>query len=168
MTVAVLLVSLLAFRGLGALGVGRFGSWRTAAAHALALMLVMTASAHFVPGGVTVMPNHEDLAAMVPDALPFPSAIIYLTGVLELLGAAGLVAASTRRWAGLFLAVLFVALLPGNVYAALEDIEFAGEPATPLWQRLPEQALYIAVALWVAVDRRPARIASDRMPAAAR
>lgn len=162
MTVLVLLVSLFAFRGLGALGVRRFGSWRSAAAHALALMLVMTASAHFVPGDVTVMPNHDDLAAMVPPGVPFPSAVIHLTGVLELLGAAGLVITSTRRWAGPCLAVLFVALLPGNVYAALEDIEFAGEPATPLWQRLPEQALYIAVALWVAVDRRPARTSADR------
>ncbi len=168
MTTPVLLVSLIVFRGVGALGVTRLGSWRAAAAHALAVMLLMTATAHVVPGDVTVMPNHDDLVAMVPPALPFPSAIVYLTGVLELLGAVGLVLTSTRRWAGLCLAVLFVALLPGNVYAAVEGIELAGDPATPLWQRVPEQALYIAVALWVALDRRPARSAGDaRVDAAA-
>lgn len=150
MTVAVLFVSLLVLRGLGALGVSRFATWRASAAHALALMLFMTASAHFVPGDVTVMPNHDDLEAMVPPAVPFGSAMVYLTGVLELLGAIGLVVARTRKPAGICLALLFVALLPANIYAAIEHVEFAGDPATPLWQRIPEQALYIAVALWSA------------------
>ncbi|MDP3892124.1 hypothetical protein, partial [Nocardioides sp.] len=153
MVLYVLLIALLVFRGLGAVGVSRFASWRAAAAHALALMLVLTASAHFVPGDVTAMPNHDDLVAMVPPGVPFPSAAVYLTGVLELLGAVGLVIAATRRWAGLCLALLFVVMLPANVYAALEGIELAGDPASPLWQRVPEQILYIAVALWAASGR---------------
>ncbi|WP_326824770.1 hypothetical protein [Streptosporangium sp. NBC_01756] len=39
-------------------------------------------------------------------------------------------------------------LLPANVYAALADVPFNGGEASPLWFRIPEQALYIAVALW--------------------
>ena len=148
MTLFVLLIALGLLRGLGALGVNRFATWPAAAAHALAIMLVMTSSAHFVPGGVTVMPTHDDLVAMVPPAVPFPSATVYLTGVLEFLGALGLVMARTRRAAGYCLALLFVFLLPANIYAATADIPFAGEPASPLWQRVPEQVLYIAVALW--------------------
>ncbi|MEU8245222.1 hypothetical protein [Nonomuraea sp. NPDC048916] len=103
-TTAVLLVALLGFRALGALGVGRFASWPASAAHALAVMLVMTASAHFVPESVTVMPNHADLVRMVPPVVPFAGAMVYLTGVLELLGAAGLVLVRTRRAAGMGLA----------------------------------------------------------------
>ncbi|NUT35236.1 MAG: hypothetical protein HOV79_19445 [Hamadaea sp.] len=148
MTVLVLLVAFTVFRILGALGVRRFASWPVAAAHALAVMLLMTAAAHFAPGSVTVMPNHDDLVAMVPPAVPFASATIYLTGVLELLGAVGLILGRTRRAAGYCLALLFVVMLPANVYAAVNDIPFAGEPASPLWQRIPEQVLYIAVALW--------------------
>lgn len=148
MTLPVLLIALLVLRGLGALGVRRFATWPTAAAHALAIMLVMTASAHFVPAGVTVMPTHEDLVRMVPPAVPFPSAMIYLTGVLELLGALGLIVPQTRRAAGYCLALLFVVMLPANIYAATADVPLAGEPASPLWQRVPEQILYIAVALW--------------------
>lgn len=150
MTLPVLLITFLLLRGLGALGVTRFATWRVSAAHALALMLVMTASAHFVPGDVTVMPNHDDLEAMVPPAVPFASAMIYLTGVLELLGAVGLVVERTRKPAGICLGLLFVALLPANIYAAIEHVELAGDPATPLWQRIPEQMLYIAFALWSA------------------
>jgi uncharacterized membrane protein len=146
----VLVAALLVFRSLGALGVHRFRTWSASAAHALAVMLVVTASAHFVPTGVTVMPNHGDLAAMVPPIVPFADATVYLTGVLELLGAVGLVVASTRRGAAVGLAVLFVLLLPANVYAALADVPFQGHAPTPLGLRVAEQVLYLAVAIWVA------------------
>ncbi|WP_020390898.1 hypothetical protein [Kribbella catacumbae] len=156
----VLIAATLAFRALGALGVRRFASWPVSAAHAMAVMLVMTGSAHFVPASVTVMPNHADLVRMVPPFLPFADAVIYLTGVLELLGALGLVLTATRWAAGMALAALFVTLLPANIYAALADVAFAtGEPATPLWQRIPEQILYVGVVLWAArsADSTPVR-----------
>jgi uncharacterized membrane protein len=75
--------------------------------------------------------------------------LVYLTGVLELLGAVGLVIANTRRVAGLGLAALYIMLLPANIYAAVNDVPLQGEAPTPLWLRVPEQVLYIAVALWV-------------------
>jgi len=50
--------------------------------------------------------------------------------------------------AGYAVALLCVILLAANIYAATADIPFAGEPASPLWQRMPEQILYIAAALW--------------------
>lgn len=153
-------IALVIFRGLGAVGVGRFATWSVSAAHALALMLVVTASAHFVPDSVTVMPNHDDLVSMVPPFVPFAGAMVYLTGVLELLGALGLVVAATRRRAAVSLALLFVALLPANIYAAVEHIPFNGAEATPLWQRVPEQVLYIGVALWIA--RAASRVAAVR------
>ncbi|MFI5691376.1 hypothetical protein ACIA58_06015 [Kribbella sp. NPDC051586] len=146
----VLILGTLGFRALGALGVRRFVTWPAAAAHAMAVMLLFTASAHFVPADVTVMPNHADMVRMVPPFLPYADALIYLTGVLELLGAAGLVLTATRKPAGYALAALFVALLPANIHAAVAHVPFAGGEATPLWQRIPEQILYLAVALWVA------------------
>ncbi|MEI8406763.1 MULTISPECIES: DoxX family protein [unclassified Kribbella] len=156
---AVLVLATLVFRALGALGVRRFASWPVSAAHGMAVMLLFTASAHFVPASVTVMPNRDDLARMVPPFLPFADALVYVTGVLEFLGAAGLVLAATRWPAALGLAALFVMLLPANIYAATADIAFNGDPATPLWQRIPEQILYIAVVLWVArtSDSTPTR-----------
>ena len=156
--IVVLLAGTAVFRLLGAFGVRRFGSWPVAAAHGMAVMLLMTASAHFVPAGVTVMPNHADLVAMVPPFVPFADAVIYATGVLELLGAAGLVIGATRWAAGLGLATLYLLLLPANVYAAVADVPFAGSAPTPLAQRIAEQVLYIAIALAVTArsDRAPA------------
>ena len=85
---------------------------------------------------------------MVPPFVPAPDLMVYATGVLELLGAAGLVLRATRRLAGRCLALLFVCLIPANIYAAAADIPLNGDPATPLWFRIPEQVIYIAVALW--------------------
>jgi hypothetical protein len=100
-----------------------------AAAHGLAVTLVMTASAHFVPKDVTVMPNHEDMVRMVPPFVPFPGAMVYVSGVLELLGAVGLVVATTRscnpRAATLVLSVddkpSIQALERGQGYLRLSD-----------------------------------------------
>jgi uncharacterized membrane protein len=147
---AVLVLATLVFRALGALGVRRFATWPVSAAHGMAVMLLFTATAHFVPATVTAMPNHADLVRMVPPFLPFADGLVYVTGVLEFLGAVGLVLTATRWAAGYALAALFVTLLPANIYAAVADVPFAGGTATPLWQRIPEQILYIAVALWVA------------------
>jgi len=48
--------------------------------------------------------------------------------------------------------VYFVLVFPANIYAAIEDVPLNGDPATPLWFRIPEQLLYIATALWAAKD----------------
>lgn len=149
-TLMLLLGPSLGFRLLGALGVGRFATWRASAAHGLAMMLMATGTAHFAPGTITVMPNHADLVAMVPPFVPFPHLMVYATGVLELLGALGLVLAKTRTAAGTSLAILFVLMFPANVHAAVADVPLGGDPPTPLWFRIPEQVLFITVALWAA------------------
>ncbi|HUQ59965.1 hypothetical protein [Lentzea sp.] len=149
-TLMLLLGPWLGFRLLGALGVGRFATWRFSAAHGLATMLIATGTAHFAPATVTMIPNHADLVAMVPPFVPFPHLMVYATGVLELLGALGLVLTKTRSAAGVSLAALFVLMFPANVYAAIADVPLGDDPPTPLWFRIPEQVLFITVALWIA------------------
>jgi uncharacterized membrane protein len=167
-TLMLLAFPCLGFRLLGALGVDRFRSWRVCAAHGLAVMLVATGSAHFAPATVTVIPNHDDLVAMVPPFVPFPHLTIYATGVLELLGALGLVITRTRAAAGICLAALFVLMFPANVHAAIANVPLGGEPPTPLWFRGPEQLVFIATALWAAnvitpvVSRAPLASSADR------
>ncbi|WP_330181807.1 hypothetical protein OHB26_36575 [Nocardia sp. NBC_01503] len=149
-TLLLLLVPTLLFRLLGALGATRFATWRVAAAHGLAFMLLLTGASHFAPESVTFMPTHSDSLHMLPSWIPFPDFTIYLTGALEWLGALGLIITATRMWAGTALALLFVVMLPANIYAALNNIEFDGAAPTPLWFRVPEQLVYIGVALFAA------------------
>ncbi|HLZ23204.1 MAG TPA: DoxX family protein [Ktedonobacterales bacterium] len=139
-----LLLSLLILRGLGAAGVGLFAAWQSDAAYALALMLLLTASVHFTR-------TKDDLVRMVPSVFPFRRQIVTITGYLELLGAIGLLIPATRLLAGICLALLFIAMFPANVSAALRKASLRGRPATPLWLRVPMQLVFIGVALWAAL-----------------
>src|SRR5215203_7357258 len=138
----VLLASLLLFTGLGVLGVDVFSTWQVSAAWALAVMFLFTASVHFTK-------TKEDLIAMVPKAFPNPRFLVYLTGVLEVLGAIGLLVPATITLAGLGLVLLLVAMFPANVNAARKGVELRGKAPTPLWIRAPMQLLFIGMALWI-------------------
>lgn len=145
----VLVISFLVLRGVGFLGVGRLSSWREAGLVAVAIMFLFTGATHFTD-------MKHDYAAMLPEFVPNKLWIIYLTGALQVTGAVGLLVPRTRRLAGVCLALLLVAMFPGNVYAALNGIEFRGEPPTPLWLRTPIQLFFIGMVLWVSV-RVPSR-----------
>jgi uncharacterized membrane protein len=138
----VLLVSLVLFGGLGALGVGVLSTWHEVVAWALATMFLFTASSHFVAR------TREDLIAMVPGVFPKPALLVSLTGVLEGLGAVGLLIPATRGLAGLCLVLLLVALLPANVSAARRGVSMRGRAPTPLLVRIPMQILFVGLTLW--------------------
>ena len=75
-------------------------------------MFVMTGVAHFVN------PLRRDMIAIVPPRLPAPGLLVTITGVLELLGAAGLLYPPTRVAAAVCLFVLMLVMFPANVYAS--------------------------------------------------
>ena len=137
----VLIVSLLVFRGVGAAGVEAFSSWAAAARWALAVMFLFTASAHF-----TAM--KEDLVRMVPVGVPYPRQVVYATGILEVLGAIGLLVPGLQRAAGMALVLFLIAVFPANVHAARMGVTLRGKPATPLWLRLALQLLFIGLTFW--------------------
>jgi uncharacterized membrane protein len=142
----ILIVSWLALRGVGALGVGASATWQDSARYALAVMFLFTGMAHFNK-------MKHDLARMVPQIFPYPLAIIYVTGVLEFLGAAGLALPKFHFAAGICLIVLLIAMFPANVKAASEELLLRGKPATQLWLRLPMQLLFIGLLWWSSVLR---------------
>ena len=92
-----------------------------------------------------------DFAAMIPAPLPNDLWVIYLTGVLEIAGAFGLLIPRTRKLAGMCLAVYLVAVFPANVYAALNEVAIRGEAPTPLWVRGPMQLLYVGMLWWTSI-----------------
>jgi uncharacterized membrane protein len=109
----------------------------------LAVLFILTGISHFAP-------MRKDMVRMVPSIFPFPAAIVFITGVLELLGVIGLLLPMTRFWAALCLVVLLIAMFPANIKAAVEKISLRGKPAQSLWTRLPEQIFFIALLLFVA------------------
>ena len=137
----VLLASLLVFRTFGALGFEPLSEWRTAAACALAVMFLFTASAHFGR-------SKRDLIAMVPSVFPRPELLVSATGVLEILGAVGLLVPASRSLAGTGLVLLLVAMFPANVAAARKGVPLRGKPPTPLPLRLLLQLVFVGTTWW--------------------
>jgi uncharacterized membrane protein len=136
MTVLVVLfASLLLFGGLGALGVDVLSTWQDSVAWVLAVMFQFTACAHF----------------MVPEAFPNPRLLVHLTGVLEILGAVGLLIPATRGLAGLV--ALLVAMFPANISAARRAVPLRGRPPTPLLLRIPMQVLFVGLTWWATQAR---------------
>lgn len=113
---------------------------------ALAALFVMTGVAHFI---VT-----EPMAEMVPPPFP-PVATVLATGVLEILGAIGLLVPRTSKLAAWCLFVFLIAVFPANIYAAVNHTGLGGHLDGPsyLWQRVPFQLLLL-VWTWVFGIRR--------------
>lgn len=141
----VMLVAWVVARVVGSAGVlPRTASWTGALVFAFAAMFVFTAIAHFHPR------TRRDLIRMVPASLPAPGALVTVTGLLELLGAIGLLVPQTQAAAAYALALLLVALSPANIHAARAGVVIAGRRATPLVWRLPLQLFWIGALVWVA------------------
>jgi uncharacterized membrane protein len=141
----VLIAGFAVLRGLGAVGIETLDSWQAALRGSLALMFILTATAHFS------RTRRSDLIAMVPPRLPRPDLLVTATGILELTGAVGLLVPATARLAAACLAALLLAMFPANVSGARRGLTLAGRPVTPLGRRTALQVTFVAAALAVAL-----------------
>lgn len=92
---------------------------------------------------------------IVPPAVPWPWAAVYVSGACELVLGVALLVPRLSRLAALGVVLLLVAVFPANVYHWLGHVAVDGTVA-PGWYhaiRLPTQALLIAWAFWL--FRRP-------------
>jgi uncharacterized membrane protein len=141
----VVLVSLfIVLAGLGLLGVSFFSGWHTPLRLALAGMFLLTASAHWGK-------RRPDLVRMVPPSFPKPDLLVTVTGVLELLGAAGLLAPALAPYAAAGLSLLLLAMFPANIHAARAGLSIAGRPVTPLGPRTAMQVVFLGATIAVFV-----------------
>lgn len=137
----ILFGSLILFRLLGSLGVQLFDTWHESTAYALAVMFCFTGAAHF--GRI-----RTDLEKMVPPWVPDPKRAVWVTGLLEILGALGLLLPETRQLAGICLIAFLIAVFPANVHAVKSGVKLGDRPLTPLWIRGPMQVVFILLVAW--------------------
>ncbi len=124
----------------------------------LAIFMIVAGILHFA----TPVP----FIKIVPGFLPFPAALVYISGVFEILLGAGLFFPATRRLSGWGLVALFIAVYPANLNMAFNHIKLAGIPDS-WWLhgiRLPFQFVLIAWAAWIArsPQDKPSRNTSRR------
>jgi uncharacterized membrane protein len=113
---------------------------------ALTLMFLLTASAHWGK-------RRADLIRMVPTVFPRPDLLVSASGVLEIIGAIGLLLPVTAPAAAICLALLLVALFPANIHAAREKLTIAGQPVPGIAARTTIQIIFVAALVSAAILR---------------
>ncbi|GIP58493.1 hypothetical protein MKX50_02575 [Paenibacillus sp. FSL W8-0186] len=135
-----LVVSFLLFRIIGLFGWSYFDDWHASLKIAVAIMLLLTASAHWGK-------RRPDLIRMVPPAFPRKEWIVSVTGWLEIAGAIGILLPKFSLAASICLVVLLIAMFPANVYAAREQLTIGGKPVPKLFVRVLLQIVFITAIL---------------------
>ena len=84
----------------------------------------------------------------MPPYLPFPLALVYLSGIAEIAGGVGVAIPKTRRAAGWGLLALLLAIFPANLYMATDHVVPGNYQISDalLWARLP---LQFVLMFWV-------------------
>lgn len=109
----------------------------------------------FTLGGVAHFLWPQSFLKIMPPVFPYPLEIVYISGFFELLGAAGVLLARTRRAAGLGLALLTICVTPANVYMWQHAEQFPDVPPSLLLLRLPLQVLLVVAIVWSTRRRVP-------------
>jgi uncharacterized membrane protein len=111
----------------------------------------------FFVGGIAHFVATDTEMRIVPPYIPWTRAVVLVSGVLELLGAVGLLFPQTRRAAGIGLFLLTIAVTPAHVYMLQVPELFPSVPVWALWLRLPIQVALLVVIAWCTVPSNPRR-----------
>lgn len=101
--------------------------------------------------GVGHLVSSDSFLGQVPSFLPFRTAIVLVSGVIEIGLALALVLfrGEHRRRAGWALAGFYVLIFPGNLYQAIAGTDAFGlDTPAARWGRLLAQPILIVWALW--------------------
>ena len=111
----------------------------------ICLVFLFTAVGHFF--------KTDDMIPMLPSFVPARRAMIYASGVVELLFAMAVVALPNPIYVGWVIVLYLIAIFPSNVYAAVQRISFGGHSMGPryLFVRFPLQLLLIFWTYWFCV-----------------
>jgi uncharacterized membrane protein len=113
----------------------------------------------FLLGGLGHFVTTSFFVGIVPPYIPWPELAVYVSGVFELLGAAGLLLPRWRRSAGLGLFLLTLCVTPANVHMWLHPERFPLMPqpwlSLVLSFRLLVQA-FLLFCIWWGPIRQPA------------
>ena len=108
----------------------------------LAIFMIFAGVLHFV--------RPQPYVDIVPGYLPYPLALVYISGLFEVLFGVGLLIPRVSRYAAWGLIALFIAVFPANVNMAVNQLPFMGT-VYPIgnWVRLPFQFVLILWAYWL-------------------
>jgi len=89
----------------------------------------------------------DRVVRIVPDVVPYPRAVVIVTGMLEIAGAVALLMPRWRRLAGIMLALYSVCVFPANIKHAVDGIALLPF-AESWWYHAPRLALQPVIVWW--------------------
>ena len=104
----------------------------------------------FAAVGVSHFTDPTPFLAIMPPFIPWHLAMVYISGLFEILGGLGLIYSRTRHLAAWGLLALLVAVYPANIYMLVNEIYLEGMPHEKwlLWARMPMQLVFAAGVIW--------------------
>jgi uncharacterized membrane protein len=122
-------------------------------------VLLWTMGIFYVAAGVMHFVRPDFYAPMMPPYLPAHLALIYLSGLAEVVLGLAVLLPATRPLAAWGLILLLIAIFPANIHIALNNVPvFGAKEGAGIWNfvRLPVQGLLIAWAWWYTRSAGPA------------
>jgi uncharacterized membrane protein len=112
---------------------------------------LLAAAILYISAGIAHLWYPAPFVRFVPSFVPWPLAAVYISGIAEIAGGAGLLWPPVRRAAVWGLVALLIAVFPANIHMALNGIQVTATPlpAWILWARLPLQIVLIWWVLWL-------------------
>ncbi|AMJ63492.1 hypothetical protein AXW83_06070 [Bosea sp. PAMC 26642] len=104
-------------------------------------------AAFYLGAGLLHLRSPEAFLPIVPAWVPAPREVVILTGILEILGASGLMISRLRKAAGIGLALYALCVLPANIKHAVEDVAIPSLP-TSWWYHGPRLAMQPVLIWW--------------------
>ena len=107
---------------------------------AIAVLLLFTGASHFT--------KQSEMVQMMPEFLPYKIELVYLTGLMELAFAIGLIWQRSSKWTAIVLIIFFCLILPANVIGSLKRVHLGGmeNGLAYLYFRVPLQFFFMG---WV-------------------
>jgi uncharacterized membrane protein len=109
----------------------------------------------FVLAGVNHFVNPGFYVRIMPPYLPWHLALVYLSGVCEMVLGLLLLIPKTSRLAAWGLIALLVAVFPANVHMATNTQDYPEFSPVSLYVRLPIQVVLIGWAYWFTREEKP-------------
>ena len=113
----------------------------------------------FILVGIEHFRSPQKFVDIVPNYLPFALFLVYLTGIMEIVGGLGIIYPNTREITGRLMVLFLIAIYPANFNMWINDIPYNGTRLTTQGHlvRLSVQLLLIIGAIGFSGDLQKLR-----------
>jgi len=121
------------------------------------LTTIYVMSFMYVLIGIRHFTSPQYFLDIVPPQLPFKLFLVYLTGLIEIVGGAAILSSKTRKAGAYLLIFLLVSVFPANIYLYVSETpqSLIGISKMDALIRMPFQIPLILLAFWHSKENHP-------------